>query len=116
MQHWMIYSKWNEKLFHETYHAYRTGRIDDDPSVSWYQGELGFFDYYVIPLARKLEKCGVFGVSSHEFETYATHNREEWERKGLSMVEKYLGTYEIMMRAQPTVDHHGPIEGEEFHI
>jgi hypothetical protein len=25
-------------------------------------GEIGFFDFYVIPLAKKLKECGVFGV------------------------------------------------------
>jgi hypothetical protein len=35
-----------------------------DPSTFWYQGELGFFDNYIIPLAKKLKECNVFGVSS----------------------------------------------------
>lgn len=37
----------------------------------WYKGELGFFDNYIIPLAKKLKDCGVFGVSSDEFLNYA---------------------------------------------
>ena len=28
--------------------------------------EIGFFDFYIIPLAKKLKDCGVFGVSSDE--------------------------------------------------
>lgn len=47
------------------------GRADKDPSDDWYQGELAFFDFYIIPLAKKLEDCGVFGVSSHEYLCYA---------------------------------------------
>ena len=42
-----------------------------DPATFWYQGELGFFDNYIIPLAKKLKECGVFGVSSDEFLNYA---------------------------------------------
>lgn len=38
-------------------------------------GELGFFDNYVIPLAKKLKECGVFGVSSDEYLNYALENR-----------------------------------------
>jgi len=46
MQHWHIYIKWNERFFHEMYLAYKQGRIDKDPSESWYAGEIGFFDFY----------------------------------------------------------------------
>jgi hypothetical protein len=45
-----------------------------------------FFDNYVIPLAKKLNSCGVFGVSSDEYLTYALQNRREWEIKGESVV------------------------------
>jgi 3'5'-cyclic nucleotide phosphodiesterase len=75
MQHWHIYRKWNERFFMECYQAYKTGRADTDPSINWYQGEIGFFDFYIIPLAKKLKECGVFGVSSAEYLNYATKNR-----------------------------------------
>lgn len=61
-----------------------------DPSLNWYQGELSFFDHYVIPLAKKLEVCGVFGVSSDECLIYAVQNRAEWCEKGEQLVEQYL--------------------------
>lgn len=86
MQHWHIYRKWNERLFQELYLAYKNGRADKDPSKFWYQGEIGFFDYYVIPLAKKLKDCGVFGVSSDEYLNYAEKNREEWELRGQEVV------------------------------
>jgi hypothetical protein len=82
MQHFFIYSKWNERLFKEMYFSYLSGRTEKDPSTGWYNGELWFFDNYVIPLARKLKECAVFGVSSDEYLTYALQNRREWERKG----------------------------------
>jgi hypothetical protein len=74
--------------------AYRSGRGGDkDPSIGWYQGELWFYDNYVIPLAKKLKECGVFGVASAECLTYAMDNRREWEAKGeaivLRMVENF---------------------------
>lgn len=71
MQHWHSYRKWNERFFIECYEAYRNGRSETDPSVNWYHGELGFFDFYIIPLAKKLKECGVFGVSSDEYLQYA---------------------------------------------
>ena len=51
---------------------------------------MGFYDFYVIPLAKKLKDCGVFGVSSDEFLNYAVANRREWQLKGEGVVAKYL--------------------------
>ena len=84
----------NEKLFHEMYKAYKTGRADTDPSIGWYEGELGFFDFYIIPLAKKLQECQVFGVASDEYLNYAYANRREWESKGRNIVDCYLARYE----------------------
>eukprot|EP00980_Cylindrotheca_fusiformis_P015485 scaffold4363_cov125-Cylindrotheca_fusiformis.AAC.5 len=93
MQHWHIYKSWNEKFFMECYTAYKAGRADSDPSKNWYKGEIGFFDFYVIPLAKKLDDCGVFGVSSHEYLSYAQSNRDEWAREGEGIVKEYLVKY-----------------------
>ena len=93
MQHWHIYLKWNEKFFAECYEGYKNGRVKNDPSLGWYKGEMGFFDFYIIPLAKKLKECGVFGVSGDEFLSYAAANRKEWEDKGESIVEGYLKKY-----------------------
>lgn len=68
MQHWHIYRKWNHHLFEEMVQAYREGRgSSKNPADNWYQGELAFFDTYIIPLAKKLGDCGVFGVSGDEY-------------------------------------------------
>ena len=95
MQHWHIYRKWNERLFMELYKAFKEGRAATDPCEGWYKGEIGFFDFYIIPLAKKLKDCGVFGVSSDEYLNYAEKNRKEWETKGqqvvAEMVEKVKG-------------------------
>ena len=90
MQHWHIYRKWNELFFMECYQAYKAGRAGDDPSKNWYKGEIGFFDFYIIPLAKKLKECGVFGVSSDEYLNYATKNRKEWEERGREIVAELL--------------------------
>lgn len=90
MQHWHVYRKWNERLFEELYVAYRTGRSTVNPATFWAKGEIGFFDYYIIPLTKKLKECGVFGVSSDEFLNYAENNRQEWEMKGTQIVEEMM--------------------------
>jgi hypothetical protein len=92
MQHWEIYLKWNERLFHEMYLSYQSGRTEADPSQGWYKGELWFFDNYVIPLAKKLDECGVFGVCSDECLTYAMENRKLWEIHGEQIVTGMLAT------------------------
>jgi len=86
MQHWNVYRKWNECLFRESYSAYRQGRAESNPAENWYEGEIGFFDFYVIPLAKKLKDCGVFGKSSDEYLQYATKNRIFWEARGREVV------------------------------
>ena len=86
MQHWQTYQKFNKRLFEERYLAWLNGHFDKDPSLGWYGGELWFYDNYIIPLAEKLNKCGVFGVSYDENLTWARENRREWESKGQDIV------------------------------
>jgi hypothetical protein len=97
MQHWHVYQRWNKCLFTEMYAAYKAGRAEKDPSLGWYEGELWFFDNYIIPLASKLRECQVFGVSCDEFLDFATENRKEWSVKGrdivAQMVEDVAGSY-----------------------
>ena len=105
MQHWHVYQKWNERLFREMYAAYRSGRGGDkDPSEGWYKGELWFYDNYVIPLAKKLKECGVFGVASAECLTYALDNRREWEIKGEAIVRKMVQNYSTPRWANTSSD------------
>lgn len=94
MQHWHVYQKWNRRLFDELYTAWRAGRMEKDPSTFWYEGEMKFFDGYVIPLAKKLKECGVFGVASDECLNYSECNRKEWEAKGIMIVNELLANYE----------------------
>jgi len=97
MQHWHVYQKWNQRLFNENYKAFVEGRAKTDPTNGWYEGELWFFDNYVIPLAKKLEECQIFGVSSDEYLSYAKANREEWEKKGHDMVAEYSARSKELM-------------------
>lgn len=93
MQHFQVFLKWNERLFYEVYGAFDSGRADSDPSEKWYEGEIGFYDFYIIPLAKKLGACGVFGVASDEYLNYAQENREKWKKEGKEKVEEWLQKY-----------------------
>lgn len=90
MQHWTIFLKWNECLYLEMYQAFKNGRADEDPSVYWYEDELRFFDNHVLPVAKKLKECGVFGDSGDEYLTLAEQNRNEWEKKGKEICRERL--------------------------
>ncbi|CAB9515672.1 Receptor-type guanylate cyclase gcy [Seminavis robusta] len=108
MQHWHVYRKWNQRLFEEMYKAYKEGRSEKDPTEFWYKGEIGFFDFYIIPLAKKLKDCGVFGVASDEYLTYALQNRREWEARGEAvvdeMIEKVKAVWEEEVETTDTFD------------
>jgi 3'5'-cyclic nucleotide phosphodiesterase len=90
MQHFTIFEKWNRKLFQEEYDAFRAGRVTQDPSEVWYENELHFYDTYVIPLIRKLQKSRVFlDATASCCDTlleFALDNRQEWESKGRGIV------------------------------
>jgi len=49
-----------------------------------------FFDFYIIPLAKKLKECGVFGMTSDEFLKYAVENRKRWEDEGHEVLDGFL--------------------------
>jgi CheY-like chemotaxis protein len=64
---------------------------------------MGFFDYYIIPLAKKLKDCGVFGVSSDEYLNYAQQNRKEWELNGEKVVENMIQSIRLETSTHTTL-------------
>mmetsp|Transcript_10544 Transcript_10544/g.20168 ORF Transcript_10544/g.20168 Transcript_10544/m.20168 type:complete len:624 (-) Transcript_10544:90-1961(-) len=104
MQPWRSYKSWNERLFSEMYRAYWEGRSSTDPSTFWFKGEIGFFDFYIIPLAKKLQSLGIFGSMGEECLQYATSNRQEWLLHGPGSVNELMRkvTLEISQRAACT--------------
>ena len=89
MQHWLIFSKWSSRSFEERLVAFLSGRKDfnNDPIVNWYENELEWFDSYIIPLAKRLQSCGLFGASGDEFWHWAEENRQEFACTGPSFTE-----------------------------
>lgn len=78
------------------YRAYREGRSTKDPSEFWYKGEIAFFDFYIIPLAKKMQAFEVFGPVCEEYLAYAEQNREEWKVKGEDIVKDYVEQVEAL--------------------
>lgn len=90
MQSWNVYLKWNQNLFRELYIAFKEGRFPHDPAQTWYEGEMKFFDTYLIPLATRLQECEAFGPSSSDYLKYAQKNRRKWEEHGKTVVENMI--------------------------
>lgn len=93
MQHWHSYKRWNERLYFEMYEAFKAGHLEKDPTLTWYQEELKFFDSVVIPLATKLQDCGVFGVAGDDAVRCAQSNRKEWVVNGGAIVGEFKKRY-----------------------
>jgi hypothetical protein len=93
LQHWHLFQKWSERHFLELYGAFKAGRLQADPSTFWYKNELMFFDEYVIPLCKKMQKSGVFGSSADEFLAFATTNRDLWSKSGATLVQSFISKY-----------------------
>jgi hypothetical protein len=64
--------------------------MENNPSDYWYEGEIGFFAYYVIPMTKKLKECGVFGVSAAEYLRHAEQNFEQGEIRGKDVVADFV--------------------------
>jgi 3'5'-cyclic nucleotide phosphodiesterase len=104
MQHFTIYQKWNQNLLTEMYDACLVGRTSENPLNGWYEGELWFFDNYVIPLAQKMHECGVFGVSCDELMACAKDNRAEWKEKGRDIVRNMTETLASQRVTEPQLE------------
>jgi hypothetical protein len=87
MQHWHIFRQWNARLCFEMHKAFFSGgRGDRNPIDYCYPAELGFFDFCIIPLAKKLQERVVFGVFRREYLNYTIQNRQEWHERGREIV------------------------------
>ena len=86
MQQWQVYQKWNRRLFIENTRAHEAGRklssTAPPPSVGWFEGELGFFDFVIIPLAQRMQDVGL----DQSYLTCAAQNKSQWQSKGESVV------------------------------
>jgi len=72
--------QWNRRLYHEMYRAFKEGRSSSDPREFWYEGEIAFLKFYIIPLAEKLKKFEIYGSVCDEFLQFAKNNLagEQW--------------------------------------
>jgi hypothetical protein len=111
MQHWNIYRRWNDRLFAEVYRAFMDGRASFDPLSIWFKGEIAFFDFFVIPLAKRLHDCGIFGETGNQYLQYAEQNRNEWNRNGEGIL-KAIVENSLVKDKELAVSDHIPVVNE----
>jgi len=75
--------KWSGCLYMELRKAYVENK-GDDPMNGWYDNQTGFLDFYVLPLARKLDDAGTFGdTRGGIFVSIVEQNRKRWLKEGM---------------------------------
>jgi len=89
MQIWSIFLKWNKLLLDELRDANKSNR-GPDCTGNWFQGQIDFFDGYILPLARRLEQCKIFGVLGSLFYENAMSNRSRWVEEGRTICHSIL--------------------------
>jgi atrial natriuretic peptide receptor A len=52
LQGWENFAKWNFRLYKELMVCFKNGQCDD-PRSGWYQGQVGFYEHYILPLAKR---------------------------------------------------------------
>ena len=82
--------KWSGNLYMELRKAYIKGK-GEDPMNGWYDNQTGFLDFYILPLARKLDDCGAFGETRGGiFVSIVEYNRERWVKDGMRVTMKVV--------------------------
>jgi hypothetical protein len=90
MQSFRVFVKWNKRLLRELYIAHMSGRLSFDPCENWYENQIGFFTYYIVPLSEKMKTCGVFGHTGSVFEYFAAENKKRWMKEGEGISEMII--------------------------
>lgn len=94
MQDSETFLRWNECRFAEMYKAWREGRASRDPSETFYDSQLGFFDFFICPLAEKMQACGVLrSTTVADLVRHAKINRAKWDAQGRNLVRDYQKKY-----------------------
>lgn len=116
MQKFSTFLRWNEQLYIELFNAYHEGRISNDPTEGWYQNQINFFGKYVIPLAKRMDKCRICGCKSPIFLYFAMENKRKWVEEGQAitaeMVEK-VGKACLLVEYPQTGDNEQALPNDE---
>lgn len=86
MQSWENMTLWMSRLFKELISAHEAGR-GIDPCRYWFDNQIKVIEYYLMPLANRLEEVGVFvdevGAS---FAEVLQENHDRWMIEGFDLI------------------------------
>lgn len=83
-------AKWSDCLYLELRKAF-IEKKGDDPMNGWFNNQIGFLDFYLLPLARKLDDTGAFGdIRGAVFATSVENNRKRWTKEGMGVTMKIV--------------------------
>lgn len=86
-------------MYDEQWNAFQDGR-GDDPSVGWYQNQINFYEFYIIPLAMRLIQCQVFGQYGYDFLRLAQLNRQMWILQGEEICQFMTENYQNVVEEE----------------
>jgi Adenylate and Guanylate cyclase catalytic domain/3'5'-cyclic nucleotide phosphodiesterase len=90
-QDFSTFREFNVLLFEERYMAWARGVSGaQDPSLTWHEEQISFFDHVVLPLVSRLQQNGAFAGTGSDGAELARQNRAEWESKGPEIVGEML--------------------------
>ena len=82
--------KFSKRLYLELKKAHKEGR-GPDPSEGWYNNQIAFLESYLLPLAQRMEDCGIFGpVVGPAFAQIVEANRDEWLERGQEVTKETI--------------------------
>lgn len=86
--------KWSSFLYLELRKAY-VQKKGEDPMNGWYDNQTGFLDFYVLPIARKLDDTGAYGeTTGNIFVSIVEQNRKRWLKEGMHVTMQTVKTGE----------------------
>jgi class 3 adenylate cyclase len=110
-QSWETFLKWNRQLYVELVEAYQrrlrgleekqlrgddaniTKAMPPHPSNGWYQDQISFYDFYIIPLTERVQRsCALREDIILSIMENAKRNRARWVEEGLNATEKIISS------------------------
>jgi len=83
-------AKWSDCLYLELRKAFIEEK-GEDPMNGWFNNQIGFLDFYLLPLARMLDDTGAFGdTRGAVFASMVETNRKRWTKEGMGVTMKII--------------------------
>lgn len=110
MQNFENFVKWNYRLYKELMVCQNKNLIPN-PTPTWASGQIGFFDFYIIPLAERAEMLCGDALFETNLSENARHNKARWEEEGETISAIFANGYsagdpeiDILLNASMGID------------